>query len=65
MAKKNNTKLISKDNFINFLASSSPEEINNYIAEKGKPRKLYEAMIFEDNEEETENARTQHRNSAN
>lgn len=37
---------ISKDNFIEFLANATPEEVNNYILEKGKPRKLVEPMIF-------------------
>jgi len=37
---------ISKSNFIEFLANSSPEEINKFILEKGKPRKLIEPMIF-------------------
>lgn len=37
---------VSKDNFIDFLASASPEEVNRFITEKGKPRKLIEPMIF-------------------
>jgi hypothetical protein len=37
---------VSKDNFIEFLANATPEEVNRYILEKGKPRKLVEPMIF-------------------
>lgn len=37
---------VAKDDFINFLASASPEEVSRYILEKGKPRKLIEPMIF-------------------
>ena len=41
-----NTNSITKDNFIEFLANATPEEVNQYILEKGKPRKLVEPMIF-------------------
>ena len=37
---------ISKTDFIDFLASATPEEINQYIMEKGKPRKPICPMIF-------------------
>lgn len=37
---------IDKDSFINFLANATPEEINKYIIEKGKPRKIVSAMYF-------------------
>lgn len=37
---------IGRDDFINFLATSTPEEINKFIKEKGKPKKLIEPMIF-------------------
>ena len=30
---------IDKDDFIEFLANSSPEEINKFIEEKGKPHR--------------------------
>lgn len=47
MKKKNDTKFkIDKENFIEFLATSSPEEVSRYIMEKGKPAKLVEPMIF-------------------
>ena len=39
---------ISKQDFIKFLASATPEEINKYIAEKGKPGRLVEPIIFFD-----------------
>ena len=38
-----------KEDFINFLVNATPEEINKYIIEKGKPRKLIEPMFFFDN----------------
>ena len=37
---------IDKDSFIDFLASATPEEINKYIIEKGKPRKIVSPMYF-------------------
>ena len=43
--KKTNYK-IKKEDFIDFLASASPEEVNKLILEKGKPRKLIAPMIF-------------------
>ena len=48
MNKKNQaqTGRIDRENFIEFLASTTPEEISNMIAEKGKPRKLIEPMVF-------------------
>lgn len=38
--------IIQKQDFIKFLASATPEEINRYIAEKGKPGRLIEPIIF-------------------
>lgn len=43
---KQKTPTIDKDDFIHFLSSASPEEVNKLIIEKGKPRKLIEPMIF-------------------
>ena len=43
--KKNKFKM-DKDDFIEFLASATPEEVNALIAEKGKPRKLINPIIF-------------------
>lgn len=37
---------INKQDFIDFLANSTPEEINKYILEKGKPRKTIQPMFF-------------------
>ena len=45
---KNTGFVISKENFIDFLASATPEEVNRYILEKGKPMKLFEPMVFFD-----------------
>lgn len=39
---------ISKCDFIKFLSSATPEEINRYIVEKGKPPRLVEPIIFFD-----------------
>ena len=53
--KKNNMPkkpTIDKDNFIDFLANAKPEEINQYIKEKGKPRKLISPMFFFDKKED-------------
>lgn len=41
---------IEREDFIDFLASATPEEVNQYILEKGKPPKLIEPMIFFDRE---------------
>lgn len=37
---------IEKDDFIDFLASATPEEVNSFIKEKGKPPKLIEPLVF-------------------
>lgn len=44
--KKSPKPIIQKQDFIKFLASATPEEINRYIAEKGKPARLIEPIIF-------------------
>ena len=38
-----------KDNFIDFLSSMTPEEINNYIKEKGKKAKPVSPLIINPN----------------
>lgn len=43
---KDKTFKIEKEDFIEFLASSTPEEINEYIREKGKPCKLVDPMVY-------------------
>lgn len=43
---KNDTGKISRDNFIDFLATSSPEEINEFIKREGKPRKPIIPIVF-------------------
>ena len=45
---KNKSFEIAKKDFISFLANSTPEEINEYIKENGKPCKPYEVMVFFD-----------------
>lgn len=39
---------MEKDDFIDFLSSATPVEVSNLIANKGKPMKLIEGMIFFD-----------------
>lgn len=45
---------IDKDSFIEFLASATPEEVNQYILEKGKPKKPIWPMYFFPREEDQE-----------
>ena len=52
---KNTKPSLSKDDFIKFLATSSPEEITNYIINKGKPPKLISPMIFLDRDDDKSN----------
>lgn len=37
---------MNKDSFIKVLSSEQPEEINKYIEEKGKKKKLISAICF-------------------
>jgi hypothetical protein len=37
---------ISKENFIDFLSSATPEEINDLIVNKGKPPKRYTPLFI-------------------
>ena len=46
MSKKESKNKISKDNFIDFLSSATPEEINKLIEEKGKPPKPINPIFF-------------------
>ena len=40
---------IDKENFIEFLANATPEELNQRILEHGKPRKPYNPIyVFRD-----------------
>lgn len=52
--KKNKFKM-DKDDFIEFLATATPEEVNALIAEKGKPRKLINPIIFFDEKDNKKN----------
>ena len=55
MKKQHNTTpdkpTISKNNFIDFLASATPEEVSQYIREKGKKQKLINPVFFFDKED--------------
>lgn len=44
--KKNNKQGVKKEDFISFLASMTPVEINKLIEEKGKPRRKIDPMFF-------------------
>lgn len=46
MNKQTITGKIDKDDFIYFLSQATPEEVNQLILEKGKPRKLIEPIVF-------------------
>lgn len=47
MAKKKVEKpTIPKDDFIEFISSMTPAEINKLIEEKGKPHRLMEPLFF-------------------
>lgn len=37
---------ISKENFIDFLSSATPEQINDLIVKKGKPPKIYTPLFI-------------------
>lgn len=46
MNKNKTNNKICREDFIDFLASATPEEVNKYITEKGKPRKLIEPFVY-------------------
>lgn len=48
---KNEKPTIKKQDFIDFLANATPEEVNKYIREKGKPRKPCYPIYFFDEED--------------
>lgn len=56
MKKDHSRYTINKENFIQFLATSSPEEVSEYIKEKGKPAKLIKPMIFFDERKKNDKA---------
>ena len=43
---------IKKNDFIDFLASATPEEVSQYIREKGKKQKLVNPVFFFNREED-------------
>ena len=43
---KSKKQSINKQDFIDFLASATPEEINKMINEKGKPPKLIDPIVY-------------------
>lgn len=50
--------VLERDNFIQFLASSTPEEINEYILQRGKPPKLIEPIIFFEKKDDSNDKQT-------
>lgn len=52
---KNKVPELGKDKFLKFLASSSPEEINQYILNKGKPPKLIEPFVYIEDKDDKSN----------
>lgn len=44
--KNKNLVKTSKEDFIAFLASMTPAEINKFIEEKGKPKRMIDPMFF-------------------
>lgn len=51
-SKKIKTPEVSKEDFIEYLSSATPQELNDLIANKGKPRKPYSPFyLFRSNEE--------------
>lgn len=47
MKSKNSKVSLPKDDFIDYLSSLTPEEINEYIKQKGKKAKLVSPFIVE------------------
>lgn len=47
-----NKSTIKKNDFIDFLASATPEEVSRYIQEKGKKQKLVNPVFFFNREED-------------
>ena len=45
---------MKKEDFISFLSSATPEEINNYIQEKGKPRKVFCPLFYNEKKSKEE-----------
>lgn len=48
MKKEKKQDKIDKEDFINYLAHATPEDLNKLIIEKGKPPKLIEPIFFFD-----------------
>ena len=52
--KKDTSKKIDKESFIDFLANATPQEVNDMILNRGKPRKLYRPFYLFENKEKSE-----------
>lgn len=54
-SKKETNPKIDKEDFIDFLCHATPQEINEMILNRGKPRKLYcPFYVFENKKENPE-----------
>lgn len=42
----NDTRKVDKEDFLSFLASATPEDLNRLILEQGKPPKPWEPIYF-------------------
>lgn len=54
MKKKNDTPSVPKEDFIDFLCRATPQEINEMILKRGKPRRPYCPFYFFRNKEKSE-----------
>lgn len=46
---------IKKDDFIEYLAKATPEELNQLIIEKGKPRRMVDPIFYFNKYDKEEN----------
>lgn len=51
---KPNKPKVAKEDFIEFLSSATPQDLNQLILEKGKPRKTHCPIIFSKKKENQE-----------
>lgn len=51
--KKDDKPKIDKEDFIDFLCHATPQEVNDMILTRGKPRKLYSPFYVFRNKEES------------
>ena len=54
MKKKEDTTSVTKEDFIDFLCRATPQEINDMILNRGKPRSPYCPFYFFRNKEKSD-----------